>query len=248
MEVPKNWFVDWFNSPYYQVLYFNRDEREVSSFMGKLLKYLHLRPGVSILDMACGRGRYARFLSEREYFVTGIDLSEKCILTAKNFENDHLHFYQHDMRLPFRINYYDLVLNFFTSFGYFSTWRENENALRTMMEGLKPGGTLVLDYLNSHFVSQHLVPDEVKVIEGIEFYLHREHQTNKFLKRIAIHDISKLNREVFLESVFAFTLDDFQKMFTHQGLTLVETFGDYHFNAFDKKVSPRLILIATKNG
>ena len=84
MEVPKNWFVDWFNSRYYQMLYLNRDEREAATYMGKLLKYLNAKAGMSVLDVACGLGRYSRFLAEREYFVTGIDLSERNILTAKN--------------------------------------------------------------------------------------------------------------------------------------------------------------------
>ena len=52
------------------------------------------------------------------------------------------------MRLPFRVNYFDLVFNFFTSFGYFETARENDNALRTLKNALRPGGRLVLDYLN----------------------------------------------------------------------------------------------------
>ena len=56
MEVPKQWFKDWFNSPYYHLLYSNRDEREAASFIDKLVGYLRPSPGALMLDVACGRG------------------------------------------------------------------------------------------------------------------------------------------------------------------------------------------------
>ncbi len=56
-------------------------------------------------------------LASLGYDTTGIDLSEESIEEALKMENDKLHFYQHDMRLPFWINYFDYAFNFFTSFG-----------------------------------------------------------------------------------------------------------------------------------
>ena len=81
----------------------------------------HLQPGpvTAMLDVACGKGRHSRFLAEKGYDVTGIDLSEYSIGEALKYEAENLHFYRHDMRLPFWINYFDYAFNFFTSFGYF---------------------------------------------------------------------------------------------------------------------------------
>ncbi|WP_341835061.1 methyltransferase domain-containing protein [Chitinophaga pollutisoli] len=246
MEVPKQWFKDWFNSPYYHLLYSNRDEREASAFIDKLVDYLRPSPGALMLDVACGRGRHAKYLADKGFNVTGIDLSEESIAAARKLENGHLSFFQHDMRLPFRINYFDIVFNFFTSFGYFETRHENDNALRTLANSLKPGGRLVLDYLNSSFVAAHLVPAEIREKEDVVFDIHREVAGGKFLKEIRILDRRKLFRTTFAERVSAFTLADFREMFALQKLEITDVFGDYHFNTFDEAHSPRLILVAQK--
>jgi SAM-dependent methyltransferase len=151
------------------------------------------------------------------------------------------------MRLPFRVNYFDVVFNFFTSFGYFDTQRDNDNALRTLKNALKPGGRLVLDYLNSRYVADHLVLNEVKEKEEVVFDIHREMRDKRFLKEINILDKEKLKRLKFTESVNAFTRKDFEEMFARQGMEITEIFGDYHFNSFDEQRSPRLIIIATKS-
>ncbi len=85
-----------------------------------------------MLDVACGRGRHSRILASKGFVVTGIDISFDSIAFAKQFENENLDFYQHDMRLPFRVNYFDYAFNFFTSFGYFKTRREHDDAIRTI--------------------------------------------------------------------------------------------------------------------
>ncbi|HVI47583.1 MAG TPA: class I SAM-dependent methyltransferase [Chitinophaga sp.] len=247
MEIDKQWFKDWFNSPYYHLLYNNRDEKEAAAFIDKLLAYLHPVPDAEMLDVACGKGRHAKYLADKGYNVTGIDLSIESITIAKKLENDHLSFFQHDMRLPFRVNYFDVVFNFFTSFGYFDTQRDNDNALRTLRNALKPGGRLVLDYLNSTYVAEHLIVDEVKEKDDVVFDIRREYKDKKFLKHIGILDKVQMRRAAFNESVNAFTRVDFEQMFSRQGLTITEIFGDYHFNSYDEQRSPRLILIATKS-
>lgn len=246
MEVQKQWFKDWFNSPYYHLLYSNRDEKEAASFIDKLLLFLRPDPGAFMLDVACGTGRHARYLAEKGYNVTGIDLSIRSINIAKKLENDHLSFFQHDMRLPFRINYFDVAFNFFTSFGYFESQRENDNALRTIKNSLKSGGCLVMDFLNTHYVANHLVPSEVKKIDDVTFDIRRMLKNGKFLKEINILDSSKMQRATFTECVSAFTREDFEVMFARQGLRITDFFGDYHFNSYDEQLSPRLIMVATK--
>jgi SAM-dependent methyltransferase len=246
VEIQKHWFKDWFNSPYYHLLYSNRDTAEAAAFIDKLLHYLRPPANATMLDVACGTGRHSSYLASKGYTVTGIDLSIRSINIAKKLENEHLSFFQHDMRLPFRVNYFDIVFNFFTSFGYFDTARENENALRTMKNALKPGGRLVLDYLNSPHVAANLVPNEVKEKGDVVFDIVREINDGKFQKQINILDRARLQRATFTENVSAFTLSDFEDMFARQGLQITDIFGDYHFNSYDEQHSPRLIIIAAK--
>src|SRR5436190_18774056 len=103
----KPWFKDWFNSPYYHQLYFNRDEHEASAFINKLIDHLQPPVGSKMLDVACGKGRHSLQLATKGFDVTGIDLSEDSIREALQYESETLHFYQHDMRREFWINYFD---------------------------------------------------------------------------------------------------------------------------------------------
>lgn len=134
------WFKNWFDSPYYHQLYFNRDESEAAAFINKLIEYLKPASRSRMLDVACGKGRHSLQLANKGFDVTGIDLSAYSIQEALKHECENLHFYQHDMRLPFWINYFDYAFNFFTSFGYFQTQRENDNAIRTIAQSLKQQG------------------------------------------------------------------------------------------------------------
>ena len=113
-----NWFASWFDTPYYHILYKERDDHEAEFFMNSLTSFLKLPKKAEILDLACGKGRHAIYLNELGYDVTGIDLSAASIEFAKKFETDKLHFAIHDMSISYPKKF-DAVFNLFTSFGYF---------------------------------------------------------------------------------------------------------------------------------
>lgn len=240
------WFENWFDSPFYHQLYFDRDEDEASRFIGNLVKHLDPPPQQFMLDVACGKGRHSVELASYGHFVTGIDISPNSIAAAKQLESDQLEFYRHDMRLPFRINYYHYVFNLFTSFGYFNTQREHEDAIRTIASSLKPGGYFILDYLNSELVTKNLVPHEEKEIGNTIYRIRRRRDETHFYKEIEVIDASLPKPLFFTEKVAAFTLNDFETMFAHQQLTVQALFGDYSLNSFSAAESKRLILIAKK--
>ena len=108
------WFEDWFDSPYYHLLYKNRDYSEAESFIDNLISFLKPEEGSRFLDLGCGKGRHSIYLNKKGFDVTGIDLSENSIAAAKEFENEQQNFYVHDMRKLFRTNYFDCVVNLFT--------------------------------------------------------------------------------------------------------------------------------------
>ena len=242
----QNWFKDWFNSPYYHQLYANRDETEAAAFVDKLITHLHPAQNSFMLDVACGKGRHSIQLAEKGFDVTGIDLSEESIESALQHQHEKLHFFVHDMRLPFYINYFDYVFNFFTSFGYFKTQREHDDALRTMAQALHTNGYFVLDYLNVGYAIENFIQQSDKEINGVKYSITKWHDKFHFYKKITITDKQLLQPLVYNEKVAKFSLKDFTEMFARQGLIISETFGDYNFNSYDEKKSPRLILIATK--
>ena len=199
-----------------------------------------------MLDVACGKGRHSIQLAAKGYDVTGIDLSEDSILEALKNETEKLHFYQHDMRLPFWINYYDYAFNFFTSFGYFKTQRENDNAIRTIAQSLKQKGIFVMDYLNVHYAEDNIVHQSEKEIEGVTYFITKWYDETHFYKKIMVEDDTLQEPLVFTEKVAKFSLGDFTDMFAYQGMQIKEVFGDYNFKNYSVKTSPRLIMIAEK--
>ena len=240
------WFKDWFNSPYYHLLYFNRDAKEAAAFITRLIDDLKPLQGSKMLDVACGKGRHSLQLATKGFDVTGIDLSEESIEEALKFESDHLHFYQHDMRLPFRINYFDYAFNFFTSFGYFKTQREHDNAIRTIAGSLKKDGVFVMDYLNVHYAEDNTVHQSEKEIEDVNFIITKWYDEDFFYKKIVVEDENLEEPLIYTEKVAKFSLGDFTEMFAYQGLQIQEVYGDYNFGNYDIKKSPRLIMIAKK--
>lgn len=246
MTENKPWFKDWFNSPYYHQLYFKRDKEEATKFINKLIEYL--KPGKEslMLDVACGRGRHSRILAALGFDVTGIDLAVESIKEAKKYETESLHFFVHDMRLPFWINYFDYAFNFFTSFGYFNTRREHDNSIRTIAQSIKPGGIFVLDYLNAHYAEDHLVHKSELQIDDVTYFITKWFDETHFYKKIIVEDKTLEKPIEHQEKVAKFSLGDFTEMLAYHQLQVQEVFGDYSFNSYHVRNSPRMVIISKK--
>ena len=236
----ENWYASWFDSPYYHILYKERNDREAGEFMTNLTSFLKLAPKAEILDLACGKGRHSIFLNNLGYKVTGVDLSPQSIAFAKQFENKDLHFEEHNMSIPYP-NKFDAIFNLFTSFGYFEDEKDNLNTIKAIKSALKPNGYAVIDFLNPEYIRLNLVPSEVKVVDGIKFYIKRKIENGFILKNIQFTDKNKNYN--FTEKVKAITLPIFKECFNVTNVTLVNCFGDYQLNEYREESSKRLILI-----
>ena len=248
VQVSPEWYRDWFDSSYYHKLYFERNEEEAAAFIRRLVSFLHPPALARMLDLACGRGRHARILAAEGFDVTGIDLSGNSIRYALQYETEHLHFYVHDMREIFYTNYFDYVFNFFTSFGYFRTEREHASALRTVSTSLKSKGIFVLDYLNAPYAEEHLERHSQKEIDGVVYRLTKWTDKTHFYKHILIEDKQLPAPLEYTEKVAKFSLEDLTGMLAAKALRVQQVFGDYQLGPYNKKDSPRLLIIAQKNG
>ncbi|TMI66495.1 MAG: methyltransferase domain-containing protein [Bacteroidetes bacterium] len=245
MENNTNWYKKWFDSAFYHQLYSNRSEKEATDFIDALLDELKPPPNATMLDLGCGAGRHAKWLAAKGFDVTGLDLAASSIRSAKKYEKRNLRFAKHDMRDPFGKNQFDYVFNFFTSFGYFRNEEENNKVIGNICHSLKPGGTLVLDYLNVAWSEERLIPEETKEIDGIIYHISRWTDKRFFYKKIVIDDMPAGNSE-FVEQVAKFGLNDFDYMFEQNGLKLEKIYGDYRLNEYDSVTSSRMILLAIK--
>lgn len=235
-----NWFASWFDSPYYHVLYKERNYREAQVFMDNLTHYLNLPEHAKVLDLACGKGRHAIYLNQLGFDVLGVDLSENSIAIANKNANNTLHFQVHDMRQPFEEKY-DAIFNLFTSFGYFACDTDHLKTLIAIKESLSEYGFGVIDFMNVTQVIANLIPAETKTVDGIDFHIKRFHIDGYIYKEIDFEDQGE--KYHFTEKVRAFTLQDFQELMTEAGIYLLDIFGDYKLKKFHKTDSERLIMI-----
>lgn len=240
-----NWFAEWFDSPYYHLLYQHRDEEEAKQFIAALLNFLELPTGARLLDLACGKGRHALTMHQYGFEVVGADLSVNSIAEAQKQEKDCLKFVVHDMREVLPGAPFDAVFNLFTSFGYFDTMEENEKVLRAIHRMLKPAGLLIIDFLNLPFVLSNLVEEEEKQVGHLHFSIRRTYDGTQLYKSIQFSDQDMEHHHT--ERVQALRLTDFETLFQKTGFKLIHTFGDYHLNPYINKESDRLILIARKD-
>ncbi len=236
----ENWFTSWFDTPYYHILYKERNYREAQIFMDNLTHYLNLPEKAKVLDLACGKGRHSIYLNQLGFDVLGADLSENSIAEASKNTNETLHFKVHDMREPFEEKY-DAIFNLFTSFGYFENDEDNLTTLKAIKDSLSEYGFAVIDFMNVNQVINTLVPEETKTVEEIDFHIKRYLKDGHIYKEIDFED--KGQKFHFTEKVKALTLHDFEQLMEEAGIYLLDIFGDYKLKKFHKTESERLIMI-----
>lgn len=239
---PDNWFENWFDTPYYHLLYTMRDDNEAAQFVDALVNFLNPKSDAHFLDLACGKGRHSIYLNKKGFNVTGLDLSTNSINTAKQFESSTLKFMEHDMRNELVDMHFDFVLNLFTSFGYFANPKDDIKVIQNVKHSLKPNGIFVLDYFNVNKTNLVIETEYTKILEGIRFDIEKKIENCRIIKRIHVCDKEK--KYDFSEQVTIYNLDQFKQLLGNQGLTLVHTFGNYNLDAFDEATSDRLILVA----
>jgi SAM-dependent methyltransferase len=233
------WYREWFGEEYLE-LYSYRDETEAKQQVG----FFRAQCGLirkPILDLACGRGRHVQELQSEGYAPIGCDLSYLLLRTGLT-EYGRMPLVRADMRsLPFCSGSLGGLVNFFTSFGYFSTEEENLRVVQEMGRVLETGAPFLFDYLNVHRELDKLVEREKRDTPMGAVIIERwfDPSDRSFNKRITIGD------KRFLERVRGYDLAEISSMFASAQLSIRNAFGDFQGNAFIH-ASPRLILVGNK--
>ncbi|CAM3636525.1 class I SAM-dependent methyltransferase [Brevibacillus invocatus] len=241
---------EWFERSFredYVLVYRHRDDSAANEEIGNLLARLPIKQQGKVLDLCCGSGRHSRALASRGYEVVGVDLSPVLLQLAE--EQNHfsnLRFVRCDMRdIPFQ-NEFDIVVNLFTSFGYFSSDEENAKVIRNMAKALKSEGELIIDYLNPSYVKDHLVPRSTKEVKDMRIDEERWIQDGFVKKRIMIRDESSREPREYMEQVRLFTVEQMMTMLEEAGFGQIQVFGNYEFQPYVATDSPRMIFYANK--
>ncbi|HEY4733286.1 MAG TPA: class I SAM-dependent methyltransferase [Gemmatimonadaceae bacterium] len=240
-EQEADWFEEWFGQDYLDI-YQHRDETEAERAIELIATNLAGRQIDRVLDLACGAGRHTRVLRER-WWTVGLDLSMSLLKVARR-ESPDGPFVRADMReLPFAAQSFDLVVNLFTSFGYFDNDSEHSRVLARVSESMRHGGTLVIDYLNATQVRRELVPYDERVENGITIEQRRSiSPDDRFVEKIIT--LRERGKE-YIERVRLLSPRDLQRMLTDAGLKVDKLFGDYSGVEWGED-SPRTILFASR--
>jgi len=115
----------------------------------------------TVLDLCCGPGRHSIALAKKGHRVTGVDRTPFLLDKAKQragAEDVDVEWVLEDMRRFVRPGAYDLVLNLFTSFGYFDDMQDDVKVLANIHQSLKPGGACVIDTVGKELLAERRQP------------------------------------------------------------------------------------------
>ena len=243
-----SWFKEWFNTPYYHILYKDRDFVEAENFIRNLTQDLQLSKDAKIIDLACGKGRHSVFLQQLGYEVLGVDLSEESIEHNKQFETSadespKLTFEVHDMRNELYPNVssekVNAVFNLFTSFGYFDDDEDDRKVFSSVKNVLQNDVIFVLDFLNEKFVKNTLVDETTVTKDGIDFLIKKRIEEKHVIKDIFFED--KGESFHYFEKVKLHTLEEIKNIAESFGFEAVKIWGNYQLEDFERETSPRCI-------
>ena len=230
---------DWYKTAFrydYLRVYPHRNDEEARRQVDFLVDRLDVPSSCEVLDLGCGDGRHSLELARRGFRVTGLDLSEELLERARRRTADEgldITFMRGDMRDPPADRAFDLVVNFFTSFGYFREDGENARVLEAISRALRPGGRFLMDYLNRAYVISTLVPSDRRTVEGMEVEQRRwiTGDPSKAGGHVRINKQVRIREggaeRSYDESVRMYTLDELEAMMDRTGLRVTQTFGDF---------------------
>jgi SAM-dependent methyltransferase len=166
------WFEDEdFWTAYAPIMFDEARWAEVPGVVDAIERLARPSPGASVLDACCGPGRHCLELASRGYRVTGIDITEAYLAAARESAADgargtgagrgpEARFLRADIREFAADEPFDLAINLYTSFGYFSDPAEDLAALRRIRAALRTGASLVLETTGKETAARDFIAGE----------------------------------------------------------------------------------------
>ena len=149
-EAAPDWWQTWFG-PGYLAVYDDYLAERTPVEVDQIEALLRMKPPRRVLDLPCGQGRHSIELARRGYDVTGVDLSPFMLDVARTraaAAGVQVRWLEGDMRRPPGGESFDVILNLFTSFGYFADPADDQLVLTAGMAMLAAGGRFLLEVIN----------------------------------------------------------------------------------------------------
>lgn len=141
------WWKDYFDIKYTEV-FAKSFGRKTTNLELKMLRELLPQPPARVLDAGCSLGRLSIGLAVMGYHVTGTDQSADLLAQARAAAQEkgvQVHFVEGEHTSFDWQNEFDVVINIFTSFGYYEDDKENLRVISSWARALRPGGHLIIE-------------------------------------------------------------------------------------------------------
>jgi ubiquinone/menaquinone biosynthesis C-methylase UbiE len=226
----------------YLLVYKHRTTQAATAEVRQMIAWLKLSEQDLILDLCCGMGRHTLALAQHRLKVVGFDLSKVLLSHAVAAAQGYaIPFVYGDMRsLPFVDHTYQVVLNLFTSFGYFTDDQDNFQVLREIARVLVPDGRFLVDFMNREKVSARLIPWNEREEQGVKIHEARRIEGDWVYKEIWVNDEKGERR--YEERVKLYTYAQMEQMMAKAGLEIAEIYGNFQGEPYHAQ-SERMILV-----
>ncbi|MFX1297627.1 MAG: class I SAM-dependent methyltransferase [Promethearchaeota archaeon] len=222
--------------------------KRTPSEVDKVIALLEIKPAVHILDLCCGPGRHSLELARRGFKITAIDRTLKYLQEAKKqakVEKLEIEFIQEDMRKFSRPETFDMIINLFTSFGYFDNLEEDKKVLRNIYTSLKSGGKLLMDLIGKEIIPRIYQEHDWYERDGI-FYLEERkpiddwsRMKNKWIM------IKGAEKREFILTHRIYSGTELSWLLSEAGFKSIKLFGSLEGTPYDY-TAERLIAVAIK--
>ena len=202
------------------------------------------------LDLCCGPGRHTVALAWRGFVVTAVDrtsfLLEKARAGAAEAKLP-VEFVQEDMRRFSRPMTFDLILNVFTSFGYFDDKADDLRVLQLVRENLKEGGVFVLEMVSKERLARSFEATTSTELPDGDLLVQRHEIVDDWTRvrnRWTLIRDGRVRTFEFQHRIYSG--QEVKDLLAAAGLTHARVYGDLdgHPYGFDAK---RLVAVARKS-
>ena len=204
--------------------------------------------GIKILDLCCGFGRVSAELARRGFAVTGVDITESYLQTAReeaSYENLNIEYISADARDFVRTQFFDAAVNLYISFGYFENQEDDRLLLSNVYESLKTGGTFIIETLGKEIAVRDFAESDCFQRAGFTVLTEYEALDSwTFLKnRWILFKDRKSIEKTFTQRLYS--ASELRALLVEAGFAKVEIYGDWDESPYDHRAA-KLIAVARK--